>query len=182
MMQAAVSVDIAELGPILVDPTPETREVAEINLFSFSDEMRAQNAALDSTGDLVGVTQIPRMRQCFGWMRFTGEELLRRVPTKLLPPPIKIDWVTRSIDKHALYTAIVYEFVEKGVNEPAVAQQVLDFLWCVGFSYVPTTKADNWESGVLLDHSDIVHCNGHGWEMRLFGPRTVNQVLRWPSS
>lgn len=52
------------------------------------------------------------------------------------------------------------------------------FLWRVGFAHVPATKADNWEGGVLLDHSDIVYCNGHGWDTRLFGYRRVDQILR----
>ncbi|KAH6973806.1 hypothetical protein BKA56DRAFT_491548 [Ilyonectria sp. MPI-CAGE-AT-0026] len=146
----------------LVDPSPETQEVAKANLFAFSDEGRARNATLEGAENLVAVTRIPRTRECLGWMRFTGEELLRRVPTKLLPPPIEVARVKRFIDNHATYTAVVYEFVETGPDDPDAAQAVLDFLWRVGFAHVPVTKADNWEGGVLLDHSDIVHCNGHG--------------------
>lgn len=178
MMQAALSEDNAELGPVLVDPSPETQEVAKANLFAFSDERRARNATLEGAENLVAVTRIPRTRECFGWMRFTGEELLRRVPSKLLPPPIEVARVKRFIDKDATYTAVVYEFVETAANDPDVAQAVLDFLWRVGFAHVPVTKADNWEGGVLLDHSDIVHCNGHGWDTRLFGYRRVDQILR----
>ncbi|KAL6410178.1 protein kinase domain-containing protein [Ilyonectria robusta] len=101
--------------------------------------------------------------------------------TSLLPPPIEVARVKRFIDKHATYTAVVYEFVQTGPNDPDAAQAVLDFLWRVGFAHVPATKADNWEGGVLLDHSDIVHCNGHGWDTRLFGYRRVDQILREPA-
>ncbi len=38
MMEAAVSADNAELGPILINPRPETQEAAEANLFAFSNE------------------------------------------------------------------------------------------------------------------------------------------------
>lgn len=155
MMQAAIS-DKTKLGPILVNPCPESKEVAEANLFAFSDEGRARNKALQSTENLVEIKEMPRMRQCFGWMRFTGEELLRRLPAKLRPLPIKIDKVERSIDKHLTYTALVYEFIDSGANDPAVVQKVLDFLWCVGFAHVPVTRAENWESGVLLDYSDVL--------------------------
>ncbi|KAF4512590.1 hypothetical protein G6O67_001707 [Ophiocordyceps sinensis] len=134
MMQAAIS-DKTKLGPILVNPCPESKEVAEANLFAFSDEGRARNKALQSTENLVEIKEMPRMRQCFGWMRFTGEELLRRLPAKLRPLPIKIDKVERSIDKHLTYTALVYEFIDSGANDPAVVQKVLDFLWCVGFAH-----------------------------------------------
>ena len=86
------------------------------------------------------------MRRSFGWMRSTGEELLRRVPPDLLPPPIEVDGVNRYIDKHMTYTALVYyEFVEADLNAPNVVQQVLGFLWYAGFGYVPVTKAANWE-------------------------------------
>lgn len=178
MMQAALSEANAGLGPIMVDPHPETKEMAEANLFAFSDEARARNATLESTESLVEITQIPRIRQCFGWMRFTGEELLERVPRKLLPPPIEVARVKRFIDKHATYTALVYEFVNTGPNDPDSTQTVLDFLWCVGFAHVPVTKVDNWQSGVLLDHSDIVHCTGQGWDAKFFGYRRVDQILR----
>lgn len=47
-------------------------------------------------------------------MRFTGEQLLHSLPTKLLPPPMEVARVKRFIDKHATYTALVYEFVETG--------------------------------------------------------------------
>lgn len=90
-------------------------------------------------------------------MRFTGKELLRRVGRqKLLPNIIEVDQIQWVIVKDATYT------VETGPNEPDVAQAVLHFLWRVGFSHVAVTKARNWESGVLLDHSDIVHCKGYG--------------------
>lgn len=60
MMQAALSNDDAELGPILVDPSPATREVAEANLLAFSNERRADNAARETTEGLMAITQIPR--------------------------------------------------------------------------------------------------------------------------
>ncbi|KAK0640839.1 hypothetical protein B0T16DRAFT_430841 [Cercophora newfieldiana] len=177
MLEAAVSEDKAGLGPILVNPAPADGKEAEANLLAFSNEGRAQSATLPSTEGFVRITSVPRMRQCLGWMRFTGEELLARLPTRLHPPPIKVGRVERSISKHATYFAVVYEYVEEGLNDPDVVQEVLDFLWCVGFGHVPVTKVENWESGVLLDHSDIVHCNGAGWDARFFGYRTASQIL-----
>lgn len=118
------------------------------------------------------------MRECFGWLHLTGRDLLRLVPGKLLPPYIEVSNVKRSIQEDASYIAVVYEFVEKGQNDPEVVQQVLDFLWCVGFSYTMTPKANNWESGILLDLSDIVHPGGYGWHEKRFGYRTVKQILR----
>jgi len=66
MMQAALSEANAKFGPIMVDPCPQTEEVAEANLLAFSDEARARNGTLENTENLVDITQIPRMRQYFG--------------------------------------------------------------------------------------------------------------------
>ncbi|KAK3944262.1 hypothetical protein QBC46DRAFT_361214 [Diplogelasinospora grovesii] len=161
LMQAAVGPDYAELGPILVDPCPETKEAAEANLFAFSREVRLQQSgAFDAS--LFQVTVVPRMRQCFGWLKLTGRDLLRLLPRKLLPPYIKVSGVRRSIRQDACYTAVVCEFVEEAENDPEVVQQVLDFFWCVGFSHIMTPKASNWKNGVLVDLSDIVHPRGYG--------------------
>jgi hypothetical protein len=175
MMEAAVS-DPSK-GPILVDPNPATQEAATANLFAFSDEARQQAAMFDNP-DLVPITEVPRMRQSYGWMQFTGRELLSRVPSRLLPPYIEVNRVRRSIQRDANYTAIVYEFVEEGENDPDVVQPMLDFFWRAGFSHIMTPKASNWKSGVLVDFSDVVQPNGYGWSTRFFGYRTVRQILR----
>ncbi len=48
MMQAALSKDKAKFGPILVDPSPKTWEVAEANLLAFSNEGLVDNASMAS--------------------------------------------------------------------------------------------------------------------------------------
>ncbi|KAK3901738.1 hypothetical protein C8A05DRAFT_34570 [Staphylotrichum tortipilum] len=180
MMQAALSEDKAWLGPVLVDPSPASAAAATINMFAFCDETRGRNAAEPPANDkLVEVTTMPRMRRCFGWMRFRGIELLRRMPADLHPPmSLMVGKVERCIDADLTYMALVYEFVEEGENDPAAMQEVLDFLWRAGFAYAPVTKAENWTSSVLLDHSEIVGCGEHGWDERLFGHRTAKEVLR----
>lgn len=165
MMGAAVSDDYAELGPIQVDPCPETQEAAEANLFAFSNEIRQQNRALESS-NFLRITELPRLRRCYGWMRITGEELWSRMPRKVRPPPMEISRVERSVKQDAHYIAVVYEFVDDVANDPAVVQPVLDFFWRVGFSHGSSTFARNWKGGVLVDLSDIVHPRGYGWGKR----------------
>jgi hypothetical protein len=176
MMQAAL-----KASPVLVDVHPQTPEAARANLLAFADESRTlQNATRAGTDGLVlfTETEMPRMRQCYGWMRFTGQELLDRLPSQLCPPSrFKVGKVERSIDENASYTAIIYEFVESSENDPVVVQKVLDFLWCVGFSHVPVTKAENWTSGILLDYSDITHHDGYGWEKGRFGYIAAERIL-----
>ncbi len=179
MMEAAVSADDAELGPILINPHPETQEAAEANLFAFSNERRQQNQASGSS-DLLQITELPRLRRCYGWIQITGEELWGIVPRRLRPPRIEIDKVKRSIERDANYIAVVYEFVEDVGNDPVVVQPVLDFFWRVGFAYAVTTLARNWKGGVLIDLGDIVHPRGYLWRIRQYGFRTVDQILRRP--
>jgi len=176
MIQAAVSEEYAEMGPILVAPRPEGQEMAEANLFAFANETRQQNAPSEAS-DRLPITAVPRLRQCHGWMQFTGEELLNRLPKKLLPPYMEIDRVKRSIERGAHYVGVVYEFIEEGENDRAVIGTVLDFLWHVGFSHCSSPKADNWKSGVLVDASDIVQPNGYAWSRKRYGTVTVGQIL-----
>jgi hypothetical protein len=116
-------------------------------------------------------------------MQFKGEELLSLLRQKNLhPPSLKVDKTNRFMVEDAFYTAIVYEFVEKGPNNEDDVQKVLDLLWCAGFCNTPVSKAENWASGVLLDHSDIIHCGGNGWDERLFGYKLAKDILREPGS
>ncbi len=88
-----MSEDYAEAGPILVYPDSKTRQEAETNLFAFSNEARQQNATLDSS-EMLPVTEIPRMRQCYGWMQFSGQEFLRHLLKKLLPMYNSRCWIS----------------------------------------------------------------------------------------
>ena len=180
MMKAAMSPDYAEFGPILVNPTPGTKEAAEANLFAFSNEVRLRQIKAPDPS-LLPVTSIPRLRQCYGWLQLNSDDLLRLLPRKLLPPYIEVSKLKRSIHPDACYTAVVYEFVEEGVNNPEVVQEVLDFFWLGGFSHAMLPRACNWKSAVLIDHSDIVHPRGYGWNRGCFGYRTAKQILGWPN-
>lgn len=177
MIEAALSKAKSRKRPVLVRARPETREEAEANLFAFVDQARRKVRADSGSDELEPPPDMPRMRRCFGWMQFTGAELLQHLPRDLRPSPIQVDDVTRELDADATYTALVYEFVEEGGNDFDVVQRVLDFLWCFGFSWCPLTKAANWESSILLDYSDIVHLNGQGWNAKRFRNREADDIL-----
>ena len=170
MMQAAFSPDCAELGPILVDPSPRTKDAAKANLLAFSNEVRLQRKTrFNST--LSPVKSMPRIRQCYGWLQLTGGDLLRLLPRRLLSPEYDVSKLKRYIDLDVCYTAAVYEFVEDTGNDRVVVQEVLDFFWRAGFSHVLAPRACNWKSGVLIDLSDIIHPMGYGWHVKLLGNR-----------
>ncbi len=178
MMQAAVSETKASLGPILINPDPETRQAGEKNLFAFSDEVRQKDKKRSSS--LLRITEVPRLRQCYGWTKFTGKELRSLVPRELWPPTIHVNRKLSRRFEDEVYFAIVYEFVEEGGNEPDVVQSVLDLFWRTGFSNAPITLARNWKSGVLVDLSDVVDPFGYGWLKIKYRHRKPEDVLSYP--
>lgn len=162
-------------GPILVIPGPRVWSEAYENMLAFSNEARRRCIGVQSH-DLMSITSMPRMRKCYGWMQFTGEELYRRLPRRLIPPCVEVDKVVRSIDDEKLYTAVVYEFIEEAANDVDVVKSVMEFLWHAGFSYL-WPKADNWKAGVLVDLSDIVNPRSYGWERQGCGETDPSFVL-----
>ncbi|OAQ66346.2 hypothetical protein VFPPC_07915 [Pochonia chlamydosporia 170] len=181
-IEAAVS-DAAKAdnqhGPILLDPDPKSQRDADKNLLAFSDEARQRKIGVESA-DLLhfSADNIPRLRKCYGWLQFTGEQLYKHLPWKLHPPYIEVDKMVRSIDKTKNYTAVVYEFVEEADNDPNVVKSVLEFLWRVGFSHCLSPRKANWKSSVLVDLSDIVGPRTFGWVGARYGPFGPEHVLR----
>jgi len=128
---------------------------------------------------LVPVTEMPRMRKCYGYMSFTGEELLDHLPRGRKRVSFALDpkKVFR-IKPEAQYTAIIYEYIERdGCDDRAACQSALDFLWLTGFNGVGVMKAENWANGVLLDHSDVVHPRGAGWSPPSYRRLRADQAL-----
>lgn len=76
------------------------------------------------------------------------------------------------------YTALVYEYVEEGANDPAVVRGVAGFLWLAGFSFASSPLARNWKSGMLVDLSDIVQPRGYGWCELYYGLTEIKEILR----
>ena len=165
-------------SPVLVLDSPETEEEARCNFYAFSEESR-QAQPSSSYGIPIGtrlIHSIPRMVQCYGWLKLSGS-LFQKMPAKMRAPPIEVDNIHRSIRFDVEYIAVVYELVEEGVNNPVDVERVADFLWHAGFSYTLSSLARNWIHGVLVDLSDIVHFGGFGWKKELYGMRRANRIL-----
>ncbi|KAM0269244.1 hypothetical protein ACHAQH_009808, partial [Verticillium albo-atrum] len=153
MMQAAVN---NSPEPIYLKAEPKTFEDAIKNLHAFSDEDR-HKSRYKGQPDAIPYTSTPRLRQCFGWMKVSGEELWA-LGQELRPPDITLDGLRHHVLRDEEYYAIVYEFVPESelVTNPEAMQRELDFLWRVGFCFVPLRK-EYWIDGVLLDMADIIY-------------------------
>ncbi|RYP53368.1 hypothetical protein DL768_001613 [Monosporascus sp. mg162] len=99
-----------------------------------------------------------RIRNCFGWIRLRGSDLLGL--------NCKIKRNERDASKGFLaasyfepgnhYFAIVYEFVPREKTETDAVQAQLEFFHRTGFSRCQPLKPDNWQGpGILLDFGDI---------------------------
>ncbi|KAI1464896.1 uncharacterized protein F4812DRAFT_440872 [Daldinia caldariorum] len=167
--------------PILDHPYPETKDVAQRNLFSFSLEGR--QAGLSSWTDAglhfepMSVTSMPRMRECFGWAKVNGNSILGGWPRHVFPLPVKIEKVKREFEFDIEYSAIVYEWIDGKGNDPATVEDVDAFLWCAGFSFQGGSHEQNWKGSVLIDLGDIVFAHGYGWDKNAFRARTAAEIL-----
>ncbi|OTA93912.1 hypothetical protein M434DRAFT_30418 [Hypoxylon sp. CO27-5] len=94
---------------ILVESCPKTKEAAWANLLAFSNERRLKGRADPSPWS---VTSIPRMRQCYGWL-------------KISPDLDKVDKIVRTFELGKCYMAIVYEFIEETENDLEIAQIIV---------------------------------------------------------
>ncbi|KAK1762574.1 hypothetical protein QBC33DRAFT_481372 [Phialemonium atrogriseum] len=175
MIEAAVHQAAIESTPILVNGNPKTKDDAMANVCAFSHEGRQRQSSAGSSG-VTAISSIPRMRKCYGWLRFSGQIFLK-MPARLRAPTLHIDKVKRTMSADREYIAIVYEYVEEVENDPAVVEEVAAFFWLAGFSHTISPAARNWKSGVLVDLSDIVHPGGYGWHPKLYGPRKANRLL-----
>ncbi|KAL7794233.1 hypothetical protein V8C37DRAFT_376955, partial [Trichoderma ceciliae] len=177
MMEASVAQTTPE-SPVLVNASPATREDALANHHAFSQEgrLRLKRKLEEAPITTKAISEVPRLRQCYGWLNFSGQTL-RRAPWSMWPPSFRIDKIDRRMPLGQDYIAIVYEYVEDGENNPAAVEQVLEFLWLTGFSLTNSPLARNWESGVLIDLCDIISPRGYGWERINYGIRNVEDVL-----
>ncbi|KAL6361454.1 hypothetical protein LRP88_04922 [Fusarium phalaenopsidis] len=160
MMEMAVKQALTDLTSIFVKATPETKYDALDNIHAFSTEGRDLWASAEASG-VTAITSTPRLRNCYGWLKFNGQTFLNMHP-KLWVPSLVVDKINRDFPPDKEYFAIVFEFVEEGENDPATVEKVDEFLWLSGFGHSSSLLEKNWKSGVLIDLSDIVHAGGFG--------------------
>ncbi|OAA62615.1 Six-bladed beta-propeller, TolB-like protein [Niveomyces insectorum RCEF 264] len=166
MIQAAVDQAAREGGarPVRINPASKTWLEAAANVFAFAEENRGRPAP-DPEIDkgLVPLTKIPRMTQCYGWLRFDTDAILPRLPRRLRPHPIKIEKTQRWIEPGQPHIALVYEYVDDKPNDPAQVARVVDFMHCAGFCVASSPHGRNWKNSQLVDYSEFMGIYAYGW-------------------
>lgn len=135
-------------GPVLLNANPRTAADAIANIYAFSNQGRSECKQAAGAAKLEPIKALPRMRQCYGWMTvecwvFYGLPMSLRPPNELV-----VDKLHRSFPPEQTYTAIVYEYVEEGENDPAAVEAVTSLFWLAGFAYGHSPLAQNWKGGV----------------------------------
>ncbi|KAI2615194.1 hypothetical protein GGR54DRAFT_301640 [Hypoxylon sp. NC1633] len=175
-MEAAVKEPVTDsTAPILINAKPKTWREAWSNTLAFSSDRRKGQLSSRTSGFMT-VSSVPRMRQCYGWLKIDGRTLCNW-PSKLRPRPVQCDKLVRRISPDEEYIAIVYEYIQECANEEAVVEEAADFLWRAGFGHVMDSRVENWKSGVLIDLSDIVHVGAYGWRPGRYKSRKASEIL-----
>ncbi|OAA61300.1 hypothetical protein SPI_05324 [Niveomyces insectorum RCEF 264] len=169
MIEESVRRGTFEGKPPLIMKEPLSWVDAIDNTCAFSDECRkdvqaSEKWAEEQKKELVPVLSVPRVRQCYGWLKI-GSQMLGALPDHVRARRVHAAWNDRwefeigndEEGNDLEYDAIVYEYVEPGENDPAVMQEVLDFFWQVGFVSGGSPSGRNWQNSVLLDMSDIIN-------------------------
>lgn len=135
------------------------------NMFAFCVERRNANTTADSGSDSQKkrVSDMPRMRKCYGWITISGHDIFGQLPFKWWPPHLVLEKKRRLLTRDGVYTALVYEYVEEGDNSEALIENSPTFFREARFSHTRSSLARNWKQSVLIDISDIVYPGGFGW-------------------
>lgn len=176
MMEAAVATK-----PVLVNARPETKQAAMWNYLSFSEENCSPRYTRDLTEAVAGprtklISSLPRMTKCYGWLKLPNEVWID-LPHHLQAVNEDPRKLRTLFENHMGCVAVIYELVEDGENEMDTVEDVDTFLWHAGFAYAVDPHPKNWKSGVLVDHSEIVHIRGYKWNMEDYIGRTAEQIL-----
>ncbi|KAH7008898.1 hypothetical protein EDB80DRAFT_751445 [Ilyonectria destructans] len=188
MIEASMAQAAADSRSIHVHANPQTQNEALDNQFAFSDENLAQSSQADSkpaspstidpeSPNSVPITSMPRLRECYGWMKLPGE-IFHDLPMDLCVQPYTVSKVKRSVDSREEYIAVIYEYIEEGGNDPFVVEEVDRFFWLTGFCHTVSPAARNWKSGVLIDLADMIDADGFEWDPTLYRPWKASWILK----
>lgn len=161
MIQASIAVAASD-KPIYLRPRPENRHQALENLFACSQEGRLEKR-FQNLPDRVCLSSTPRIRECFGWMQFSSQEL-SSLPRDLRAGMITIDGQKRYLSPEKEYYAIVYEYIPNDMPplDDAATQEALDFFWLSGFTFIDV-RPENWLGGIVLDMACFVSPVSRRW-------------------
>ena len=120
------------------------------------------------------------MAKCYGWLKLNAslfKAMPRDLAVRVAPRTITVSRESRSLSPNTDHVAIVYEYIEDGVNDRETIDNVGSFLWHTGFSHCLSPLLKNWKSSVLVDYSDIVHAEGYAWSLMTFGMSAIEVLF-----
>ncbi|KAG6075578.1 hypothetical protein E4U15_005589 [Claviceps sp. LM218 group G6] len=172
---------------IWLHPNPKTHREGLYNLHAFSEEGRIRQRYREMP-DAVKYSAAPRLRECYGWISISGEEIMK-MPQALRPYVLSLDRRgegRRQFFSTGQYYALVYEYIpstEAGSEadlDVDVVQPQLDFLWLGGWC-LTMMKRDNWGGdGILLDMADVMSVFHRGWHGWLYSRRRAAEFTERP--
>ncbi|KAL6807587.1 hypothetical protein GGI42DRAFT_318396 [Trichoderma sp. SZMC 28013] len=167
-------------GAILIYDRPYGRMDAYQNYFSFTEENAIDKLGLSVDSELpegaLLITDMPRMATCYGWIKFNSD-ILEGLSINMQATHDDPEKVRKLVGSHMDCIAIVYEFIEEGQNSMTQVGKVDNFLWYAGFAYANEPEEKSWRSSVLVDHSEIVHLRGYGWNEEDYMDRSAEQII-----
>ncbi|KAL7963226.1 hypothetical protein V8C34DRAFT_267572 [Trichoderma compactum] len=176
MMETAIAND-----PVLINQRPYGRVDAHDNYFSFSEENAIAKLGLSADSETLPegsilITDMPRMVKCYGWVKFNSD-MLEGLSINMQATHDEPQKVSKLVGSHMDCIAIVYEFIEEGQNSMVKVGKVDNFLWFAGFAYANEPEEKSWRSSVLVDHSEIIHLRGYGWNEEDYMDRSAEQII-----
>lgn len=163
---------------IYLSPDPKSRSDAMANLFACSQERRLSKPFKNLPGR-VRLSSPPRKRECFGWVRFSSQELLS-LPRDLRAGMILVGRHKRHLLPGKEYYAIVYEFIPDHMpllNDDSI-QAAFDFFWLSGFTFMDL-RTENWWRGIFLDAASFISPVAAPWSAN--GGNRVD-IQGWPKN
>lgn len=167
--------------PVFVLDEPKGKEEARKNYYSFckekSDSRSEHGISKEGQTRLMRrISSLPRMVECYGWLKLHSKTW-NNLHSSLKAPDVKIDKIRRYMEADMEYTALVYEFIPGGENEPLAVEKVADFIYHAGLSFGSSSLAKNWTDSVLVDYAGIIYPGGYGWRKSTFGMRDAKDIL-----
>ncbi|KAL7916147.1 hypothetical protein GGI35DRAFT_431922 [Trichoderma velutinum] len=175
MMEASVATE-----PVFVYDRPFGKVDALENYFAFCEENSVGKLRLDANAKMpppgtVLITELPRMAKCYGWLKLHSD-LWEELPISLEATHEEAQRVKKFVGSHMNCIAVIYELIEDGKNDMASVGKVDNFLWYAGFAYTNEPHEKSWKSGVLVDHAEVVHTRGYGWNEEDYMDRSADQI------
>lgn len=178
MIASAIRQAAVTSTPIWLYADPEYSEDAHCNSMAFAPKFRQfQQDKLANTPEFLPIMSMPRVAECYGRL-VCANKLIETIPENKSPCAVEFEhYCFREMSDAEEHKAILYEYIGKGENNPAVVADLNRFFWLAGFGHLSGACTQNYRSGVLVDHSDLVHTRNSEWQGEFWFQPQGGQLL-----